>query len=51
MQAGGGSESVLKLAIEQYEQIIRLQPDSMDDHLLLGQLSLEQQSAKSGERI
>jgi tetratricopeptide (TPR) repeat protein len=38
MQAGGGSESVLKLAIEQYEQIIRLQPDSMDDHLLLGRL-------------
>ncbi len=38
MQAGGGSDSVLKLAIEQYEQIIRLQPDSMDDHLLLGRL-------------
>jgi tetratricopeptide (TPR) repeat protein len=38
MQAGGGSESVLKLAIEQYEQIVRLQPDSMDDHLLLGRL-------------
>jgi tetratricopeptide (TPR) repeat protein len=38
MQAGSGSESVLKLAIEQYEQIIRLQADSMDDHLLLGRL-------------
>jgi tetratricopeptide (TPR) repeat protein len=38
MQAGSGSESVLKLAIEQYEQIVRLQPDSMDDHLLLGRL-------------
>ncbi len=38
MQAGSGSQSVLKLAIEQYEQIIRLQPDSMDDHLLLGRL-------------
>lgn len=38
MQAGSGSSSVLKLAIEQYEQIIRLQPDSMDDHLLLGRL-------------
>jgi tetratricopeptide (TPR) repeat protein len=37
-QAGGGSESILKLAIEQYEQIVRLQPDSMDDHLLLGRL-------------
>jgi tetratricopeptide (TPR) repeat protein len=38
MQAGNGSESVLKLAIEQYEQIVRLQPDGMDDHLLLGRL-------------
>ncbi|HKM48636.1 MAG TPA: tetratricopeptide repeat protein, partial [Terriglobales bacterium] len=38
MQAGSGSESILKLAIEQYEQIVRLQPDSMDDHLLLGRL-------------
>jgi len=38
VQSGSGSPSVLKLAIEQYEQIIRLQPDSMDDHLLLGRL-------------
>ncbi len=38
MQAGSGSGKVLKLAIEQYEQIVRLQPDSMDDHLLLGRL-------------
>jgi tetratricopeptide (TPR) repeat protein len=38
MQAGSGSESILKLAIDQYEQIVRLQPDSMDDHLLLGRL-------------
>ncbi len=38
MQSGSGSESVLKLAIEQYEQIVRLEPDSMDDHLLLGRL-------------
>jgi tetratricopeptide (TPR) repeat protein len=38
MEAGNGSQSVLKLAIEQYEQIVRLQPDSMDDHLLLGRL-------------
>src|SRR5437667_1418273 len=38
MQSGNGSQSVLKLAIEQYEQIIKLQPDSMDDHLLLGRL-------------
>jgi len=38
MQAGNGSQSVLKLAIEQYEQIVKLQPDSVDDHLLLGRL-------------
>ena len=38
MQPGSGSESVLKLAIEQYEQIVKLQPDSTDDHLLLGRL-------------
>ncbi|PYX33147.1 MAG: hypothetical protein DMG80_06810 [Acidobacteria bacterium] len=38
MQSGNGSQSVLKLAIEQYEQIVKLQPDSMDDHLLLGRL-------------
>ena len=38
MQSGNGSESILKLAIEQYEQIVRLQADSMDDHLLLGRL-------------
>ena len=38
MQAGNGSDSVLRLAIEQYEQIVRLQPDSTDDHLLLGRL-------------
>ncbi len=38
MQSGNGSPSVLKLAIEQYEQIVRLQPDGTDDHLLLGRL-------------
>jgi tetratricopeptide (TPR) repeat protein len=38
MQSGNGSQSVLKLAIEQYEQIVRLQSDSMEDHLLLGRL-------------
>jgi len=38
MEAGNGSESVLKLAVEQYEQIVRLQPESTDDHLLLGRL-------------
>ncbi len=36
--SGKGSESVLKLAIEQFEQITQLQPDSVEDHLLLGRL-------------
>ena len=38
MQGGSGSQSMMKLAIEQYEQITLLQPDSVDDHLLLGRL-------------
>src|SRR5581483_9104913 len=33
-----GSQNVLKLAIEQYQEIIKIQPDSVDDHLLLGRL-------------
>jgi len=32
------SEEVLKLAIEQYEAIVRIEPKNPDDHLLLGQL-------------
>ena len=35
---GNGSQNVLKLAIEQYEQIIKIEPDNVDDHLLLGRL-------------
>jgi tetratricopeptide (TPR) repeat protein len=38
MQAGGSSQSVLKLAIEQYEKIIKIEPENGDDHLLLGRL-------------
>jgi tetratricopeptide (TPR) repeat protein len=33
-----GSDNILKLAIEQYEEILKLEPDSVDDHLLLGRL-------------
>ena len=29
---------MLKLAIEQYEQIVKLDPESTEDHLLLGRL-------------
>jgi tetratricopeptide (TPR) repeat protein len=38
MQAGTQSQEVLKLAIEQYEQIVKLDPKSIEDHLLLGRL-------------
>ena len=41
MQSGNQSQNVLKLAIEQYEQIIKLETDPgnlVDDHLLLGRL-------------
>jgi len=38
MPGGSGSENVLKLAIEQYEQIVQIEPDSVDNHLLLGRL-------------
>jgi tetratricopeptide (TPR) repeat protein len=38
VQAGQGSQNVLKLAIDQYEQITRIEPNSVDDHLLLGRL-------------
>jgi len=43
-QAGGGtasssgSDNILKLAIEQYEEILKLEPDSVENHLLLGRL-------------
>jgi tetratricopeptide (TPR) repeat protein len=38
LQAGTQSQEVLKLAIEQYEQIVKLDPKSVEDHLLLGRL-------------
>jgi tetratricopeptide (TPR) repeat protein len=39
VQSGhGSSDNILKLATEQYEQIIKLEPDNVDDHLLLGRL-------------
>ena len=38
MQSGTQSQEVLKLAIEQYEQIVRLDPQSVEDRLLLGRL-------------
>ncbi|MFI5088621.1 MAG: tetratricopeptide repeat protein [Terriglobales bacterium] len=38
LQSGTQSQEVLKLAIEQFQQIVRLEPKSVDDHLLLGRL-------------
>jgi tetratricopeptide (TPR) repeat protein len=38
MQAGTQSQDILKLAIEQYEQIVKLDPKSIEDRLLLGRL-------------
>lgn len=38
MQAGTQSQEILKLAIEQYEQLVKLDPQSVEDHLLLGRL-------------
>jgi len=38
MQTGSQSQEILKLAIDQYEQIVKLDPTSVEDHLLLGRL-------------
>ncbi|MGA2902272.1 MAG: tetratricopeptide repeat protein [Candidatus Korobacteraceae bacterium] len=38
LQAGTQSQEILKLAIEQYEQIVKLDPKSVEDYLLLGRL-------------
>jgi tetratricopeptide (TPR) repeat protein len=38
LQSGAQSEEVLKRAIEQYEQIARLEPKNPDNHILLGRL-------------
>ncbi len=38
MQAGTQSQDILKLAIDQYEQIVKLDPKSIEDRMLLGRL-------------
>ncbi|HET7872207.1 MAG TPA: tetratricopeptide repeat protein, partial [Terriglobales bacterium] len=38
MQSGSQSREVLKLAIEQYEAMVRIEPKNVDNHLLLGRL-------------
>ncbi len=37
-QQGGAQDDVLKLAIAEYEKIVSLEPDSIQDRLMLGQL-------------
>src|ERR1700690_3788570 len=51
IQGGGAdSDSVLKLAIEQYEQIIKLAPSSVDDHIMLGRLYHAANDVKKAEQ-
>ncbi len=38
LQQSSQSQNVLKLAIEQYVEIVRLEPTALDNHLLLGRL-------------
>lgn len=38
VQAGTGSQEMLKRAIEQYETIVKLEPANVENHLLLGRL-------------
>ncbi len=51
-QAGAQSQEMLKRAIEQYEAIVKLEPTSVDDHLLLGRLyRLDSQMAKAEQEF
>ncbi len=49
MQGGNGSDSVLKLAIQQYEIIVKLDPKSVDDHIMLGRLYHADNQLKKGQ--
>src|SRR5215471_13288722 len=49
MQGGSGSDNVLKLAIEQYQQIVSLDPSSVDDHIMLGRLYHADNQLKKAE--
>src|SRR5436190_445788 len=54
MQGGNASDNVLKLAIEQYEQIVKLDPSSVDDHVMPGRLyhaDSQMQKAEEEEKI
>jgi tetratricopeptide (TPR) repeat protein len=49
MQGSSGSDNVLKLAIEQYQQIVNLDPSSVDDHIMLGRLYHADNQLKKAE--
>jgi cytochrome c-type biogenesis protein CcmH/NrfG len=40
---------VLKLAIDQYEQVVKLDPSSADDHMMLGRLYHADNQLKKAE--
>ncbi len=51
-QAGGPSGQVLALAIAEYTKIVAIEPNSIEDRLLLGQLySVNHESAKAEEQF
>jgi tetratricopeptide (TPR) repeat protein len=51
-QAGSPSSQVLQLAIAEYTKIVALEPNSIEDRLLLGQLySVNHESAKAEEQF
>src|SRR5260370_4824251 len=49
MQGGSESDNVLKLAIQQYEQIVELDHSSADDHYMLGRLYHADSQLKKAE--
>ncbi len=50
MQSGTQSQEVLQLAIDQYSEIVRLEPKSADNHLLLGRLFMLNKDLLKAER-
>ena len=51
-QSGAQSREVLKLAIEQYEALVRIEPKDVDDHLVLGGLyGVDKQSDKAEAQL
>lgn len=52
MQNGGPSDQVLKLAIDEYSQIVRLEPNNTENRLFLGRLyTLNHDSAHAEEQF